>query len=632
MAKEQDKIGKHKYDTNIESAVNNIVVDSEYKIAKSNQEQYFNDYESYMDLFDAERTEKDYDWMSDIFLPEFPAHMLTQSAIDVSQYFQTRDFVECYVQDNSRSAIDAAEANQECINRTLNRRELYFYHKYVQSKSICNITGMVWLKCWWEQKTKTKTVGLVDPITGEKYKEYQQIIEKDCFNFEVLDSRNVFTDSNYRYSAQDKDFITIRSDTNANKLDQEASDHKYFNLDIVRDMGIDTSQTETDRDVNLKSRPNDQKFGNKQDYNLDKIERYGKFWYKDGAPGIDMHGNVIEGATLEECIITVVQKDSTQVLIGFRKTPYKDWRGVPYKPIIRGLCYIHPVMDGGVGDGKYSREIQIGINDTLNASNDRVMLATFPTLMTRKYIMEDTDSLYIAPGHNIPTEDPMSDVRELGISDNIGGAMTQTTLLKNSMHEVTSIFPSTMGNMPVDSSTTATAIVGAEQRSTQRNNYKSMTYENTAQHELFWMITQMTWQFAKSETGVKLMGDLVEYFDPSLDYFYRPLSQSVETEHSKANKIRNYNTALGYVTNAIQFAPEAGLRKFDYIMTKIFELMGDEYASIQYLETQKQEIVSPDQMGGAGSPRSDYGFTQNQTGLPVTGLETQAREGAGGFA
>ena len=86
-----------KFSEGIESHLAKIVVDSEYQTARTNQSQDKTDFESYIDMFDAERTEREYDWMSDIFLPEFPTQMLTQSAIDVSQYFQTRDFVEVYI-------------------------------------------------------------------------------------------------------------------------------------------------------------------------------------------------------------------------------------------------------------------------------------------------------------------------------------------------------------------------------------------------------------------------------------------------------------------------------------------------------------------------------------------------------
>ena len=464
----------------------------------------------------------------------------------------------------------------------------------------------------------------IDSLTGEEYETTERIIDKDYFNFEVLDVRNVFIDNNYKYSVQDKDFIIIRSKTSLDKLKQEKDNktHKYFNLDLVENLGRDTTHTDTEDKVELHDKPNIQKFDNTLDYNLDKLERYGKFWYLNGDPGLDEYGNVLEGATLEECIITIVKKRSSYVVIEFRKTPYKDWNGKPYRPVIRGLCYIHPTIDGGVGDGKYSREIQIAINDTFNVSNDRVTLATLPTLISKKYVMEDTDSFFIAPSHNIEAENPREDIVPLKIEDNISGALNQAAVLKNSLNEVTSIFPGTMGNLPAEASQTATAVASADQRSTQRSNYKSITFENTALHELFWMITQMTWQFAKPETGEKLMGDFIEYFNPSLDYFYRPLSQSIETEQSKAMKIRQYNQMLGYLGNMVQFAPEPTIKKIDYITTKIFELMGDEYSNVMNLEARKEDIVAE---GGMGMPSVEAEQTQNQTGLQQSGAEMYTR-------
>jgi len=102
-----------KFDEGIEAQLKQIVVNTEYSTAETNQAPLMDDYRSYLDLFDAERSEKDYDWMSDISLPEFATHMLTQSAMDVDQYFSQRDFVECYIQDNRKEAKDAAEASKE---------------------------------------------------------------------------------------------------------------------------------------------------------------------------------------------------------------------------------------------------------------------------------------------------------------------------------------------------------------------------------------------------------------------------------------------------------------------------------------------------------------------------------------
>jgi hypothetical protein len=75
------------------------VINGEVEIAIQNQDVTNNDFEEFVYLLDSERHQKHYEWMSDIRIPEFASHMLTQSSIDVAQYFQTRDFVEVYLED-----------------------------------------------------------------------------------------------------------------------------------------------------------------------------------------------------------------------------------------------------------------------------------------------------------------------------------------------------------------------------------------------------------------------------------------------------------------------------------------------------------------------------------------------------
>ena len=43
--------------------------------------------------------------MSDIRIPEFISHVLTQASIDANQYFSTKDFVEVYLEDDSDDAV-----------------------------------------------------------------------------------------------------------------------------------------------------------------------------------------------------------------------------------------------------------------------------------------------------------------------------------------------------------------------------------------------------------------------------------------------------------------------------------------------------------------------------------------------
>lgn len=592
---------EHKFDRDIEASLGRIVVNNEYGTARSRYDSDIHDFERYIDLFDAERSQKEYDWMSDIFIPEFPAHMLTQSSIDVDQYFKTRDFVDVYVEETGPEALLGADAARELINRTLNIRRLHFYPKFVRARLLSNIGGIVWAKCWWDRK-------------------------HGHFQFEVLDPRNVFTDKTYEYTAQDKKWVIIRSERTLEELKSEKGENAYFNLDVVEEaLKAPEGPTETAMDTREEGGGESQNFQNTLGEPFDKIERHGKFWLmSDGSPGINADGTVKEGAALKECIVTFVKSGMTYILIGFRKQPYKDVHGEPYRPIIRGVCYIHPTRDGGVGDGKYAGELQVALNDTFNLSNDRVRLATMPTFKAKRYSVEDNDTLYFEPGHPMEVEDP-SDLDEFKIQDNIQGALAQMGILTNKMNQTTNIWPTTMGGIPGEASTTATAIAGGEQRTNQRTNYKSLTFEYMFLTELFWMIQQMTWQYAKPEQGIKLMGEKVFFFDPGRDYVYKPLSQSIETEYGKATKIRNWQFALDVVAR-IQH-PDAP-RIFNYIFRQIVDLMGDDYGGVYLDESVPMNMEGAGQSPATGAPTVPQTSPSNQAGIPMGAMQSNMREGA----
>jgi hypothetical protein len=423
------------------------IINGEVGVAKENLRPMNDDFEQYVTLLDAERHEKEYDWMSDIRLPEFASHMLTQSSIDVSQYFQTRDFVEVYLQDGSDEAKANAEATKELLNRTLNQRHLNHYLKFVRAKGINNLCGRVYLKCWWEQTTERDivdydTVYEDDDVDNDgnsliyadqvpRQKEIQVPVEGDVavidrFNYDVWDQRNVFTDNSYVYSLQDKQWVTFRSEMTMTELENSAESNGYFNLDKLKEIrpGHKTQFKSETSDKDQSYNPTDTAI--EKPYDI--YERYGAFWVvekDDGTVeiGLDKEGKPLEKAELKEVIITVAMSDHNKCLIGFKLTPYIDANGNPYRPIIRGLCYIHFTEDAGVGDGKYTAQLQLGIDDTFNISQDRTMLATLPTLSINKNAIDDNSTIYFEPGHSMERNDP-DDIKEFQISDNITAALS----------------------------------------------------------------------------------------------------------------------------------------------------------------------------------------------------------------
>lgn len=614
----------------------NLVFNTELSTAIQNKSIEDSDFERNIDMLECNRTEKNYDWQSNITIPEYWSHFVTQSSTEASQYFNSRDFVECFIYDGSEDAIKNADAAQECINRTLGQKHLHFYQKFMRGTSIKNLNNSVYLRCWWEKayKTTTDTIMDVEYIRLEDGTAMPRIVNReventtttrDRFNFDVLDPRNVFTSSEYSYSLQDKEFVILRFERTLQQLKSDAEEMGYFNLDKLAEIKppseTETSKQSYNKDENkIKSQNMVMPF--------DIYERYGKAWAivkesRDGYPikielGIDDTGKEMDNAKFIECIMTFANSGSSNTLIRFQPQPYKDPYGEPYRPLIRGLCYIHPSKDSGLGDGKPVRELQVAIDDTINLSNDRVMFATMPTFKVKKYAVENNASLYFEPGHGMEVEDT-NDITEFVASDNINGALNQLAILTGGMDKAMSIFPNTMGQLPGIASTTATAIAGADSRSNIRANYKSLTFENTCLVPFYYMILCMTSQFAEPETGIKLMGDKVEFFDATKEYFYTPLSQAIETEYSKQAKIKELNTMLGYVIPSVQLDPNM-LEVSKYIIGKLFTLMGDEHGDIV------AKLVTPNiANGGQKQIAVNEMAMSNQNGMPQSNMEEMVR-------
>jgi hypothetical protein len=650
MAKQKVSIAPHKYDHKVEENIASIVVDNEFRTAESNMDTLNSEYETYVDLFESERPEKDYDWQSDVSLPEFASQMLTMSAIDANQYFSTRDFVDVYLQDESETAKRRADAAKELVNRTLNQKHLHWYQKYIRSKLISYLNSNAIIECWWEQtfkegvKKELQAVQLDVDIMGNPITDpenqipeleiYEReipvnVLATDRFNCDVIDPRNVFMDNRFTYDLQDKDFVTIRSEKTLHGLKMDAFRGGYFNLEALEEALTNELETETARETYNKKEPQ-QRPSKTPMQPITVLKRYGKFWSivtkRDAEgqpleikPGTDVDGEPMEKAELIETIITFALAGTSKILIGFNATPYIDSEGNPYRPLVRGLCYIHPVDDHGAGDGKNARELQMAMDDTFNLNNDRVRLATMPTFKGRKDALADNDSIYWEPNHLIQTENP-DDIVEMKIDDNTTGALNTLSMLKSALQQVTALTPSAQGQLSSFASTSATATATAEVRTDMRTNYKSTTFENTALVSLYWMIMQMTHRFAYDETGFKLMGDKLFDFSPNEDYYYKPVTSTIESEQSKNVKIQRYTAILQTI---------AGLQHPDAVtlindaLSRIYKLMGDEFAN--YGDKLLDEDT-PVMGAGTQAPAGETPMS-NQFGMAQSPAEITTREG-----
>lgn len=633
----------------IEKAMANIVVDSEYRVAAQNNEMENTEFESLVDMLELRRNEKDYDWMSDIFIPEMNSIILTDASSWANQYFQSRDFVDVIL---TSDQVDKARCAKTCINKTLNDRDLFYFQKHIRRQLIKTLAGKCYVICYWEQETHTeydkrqrpKVTGYNPennmPIYGYEDVEIpREVVTKDNFNFDVLDPRNVFTDTTYCYSAQQKDWITIRSEKCYDDLKKKEKANRYVNLDLVKEaVRKQMQETETKKQTYGKDEDKRDIKGTPLKY-FDVLDRYGKFWaivtdrWPDGnpkeiKPGIDAQGMALDDAELVESIITYALIGQEKIQIRFIATDNIDANGLPFKPIIRGLCYVHPTKDEGLSDGKNMREIQIALNDDFNRGRDRTMLATLPTLLGRKDALQDGETFYMEPEHIIECENPETDFKELQIRDNIQGNLQQIAMLTAKMQQVTAIYPTTMGQLPDKASTTATAVAGAENRGNARAGYKSLTDEHTFLVELYSMILNMTHRFMKDKTAWEMMGADAVHFDAKPDYSYMPVSSNIEAEANKFKKIQQYDQSIGRLSGLVKGLPEI-IPIIAHMTARQLELLGDEYVKFGHMidnltkAKYREEGEQPNQVKDMSAPP-----TSNQMGMPMSLQEQGTRENA----
>jgi hypothetical protein len=637
----------------IEAMLASIVIDDEVKTSQQNARTQRIMFEDMIDMLECKRTKKEYKWMSDIFIPEYASQVLTRSAADGAQYFADRDFVKSYLQDDTPEAKLKEAASERLINRTLNRQDLFYYPKFMRSRLLNDMAGNIYARCWWEREDvdvvvrhEPRAMPMEEDIYGnpvsmenEHLRRFEMQMKPvygrkpliDQFNFDLLDGRNVFKPVGYFYSVQQMPWITVRFEKTYSELMAGQDKMGYQNLDRVRDMNPPT-ETEASKasandtgEFNPPARTPEKPF--------DVYERHGTFWcavegkdeYGDPSkvkPGIDDKGVKLDDAVLLETISTFVVSGGRRVCIRFQLQPYKDPQGRRYKPILRGICFIHPTKDDGLGDGTFSAELQVAVNDTYNMGMDREKLSMIPTLLTRRDASGENPTIYIAPGHPIELEDPKQDLDTLRVDSKLDQTFAGVGFLQTTMQRINATGPTQYGETPRMASTSATAVAGAESHSNVRNNSRQFTFEYTFLCELYRMIMNMTWQYASYETGQKLLGELIKDFDITQEYLFKPVSQAIETEYSKDSKIKHLDNMLAKVVN-IPNPKTAGL--VNAIIMAEAKLMGDEYAGIfkAAMLDPTVPVTAPNSPPKAGNATA--GAATNQSGMPVQPAEAGAR-------
>ena len=199
----------------VERTVTDQVFD-EWMTEKRNNQDDDADFEAIIDLLECRRNERDYEWMSDVFIPEYPSIHLTEASQWANQYFQTRDFVEVYLSGTEKTDKQKADLAKDYINTSLNLKDVYHYIKYMRLRAINSTRGACYALCRWDREEKDEVyteqikTTAPHPETGVMTDQYtptektQTKILKDHFNYEPIDPRNIVTDRSYAYTLQQK--------------------------------------------------------------------------------------------------------------------------------------------------------------------------------------------------------------------------------------------------------------------------------------------------------------------------------------------------------------------------------------------------------------------------------------------
>ena len=641
-----------------ERHIKNMVIDSEYYTARENNQQQYADYESILDMIELVRSQANYKWQSNVFIGMLISHMLTEAASWAAQDFSSRDFCDVYLEGKGTDDKKKAQAAKTAINEMLNIKDVYHFQKRMRARTINFIFGQAYALLWWEKKKRKRRVPVSrdqqgeQPLNGEPpgFTEVEEIVY-DRFNYDVFDARNVFTDFSYSYSAQQKQWIILRSEKRISELKQDAKKMQYFNIKLLEDMVFSKvnkkktvknfPETETSKESYNKiggAYGTKMPFYSKVDPSVDVLDRYGTIWAivtkrdEDGVPlsiipGYDEEGRLLSNGELVEAIVTFAGTGSDYTMIGFKPTWAIDSKGQPYKPIIRSWCYIHPTKDIGLSDGKNLRELNIALNDALNVTIDRTMLATMPMFIGRRDALENNPTIFYEPENLMLVEDIDRDLREMKINDNVTGGMALASFFQSTGSSMDAIWETTQGGLP-RSHETATAIVGSENRTSGRAALKGLTWAYTFDQEFYQMMLQLAYRFADNETIIKILGeDLYMHFDAESDYTFVPLSQNIEQEGQKLRKVQSFDQMMGRIIGLAKIAPEKVIPIIAEIIIEQCQLLGMDYRDIA--EKMKVFVESPiPKEEGQGAEQTADGSAppvSNQAGVEMSGQEQMAR-------
>jgi len=640
---------------------------NEFATAKRNMQTYRDNFGIYDDMIHCIREKKN-DYEPDIFLPEFTSRTLTHIGSFVSQYFGSRDFVETKVDSEDPVDVAEAKASKKLLNVLLSEKTAHYYQKICRLLMFTNPNGFGVIKGSYDQKVEQVVTGYreesehltneageilatdgaiyEDPYTQDPATISNQVpilepkIVRDRPTFDVYPIQNTYFPQTYTYSLQDKEYVYFEGEHTLDQLNTDKERNGYFNLKRLKEKETSFEQEEAQKSHSVKGTAEVPETRVSPVYTI--LERWGKYpvtvTERDaagkpiaGIPGVKEDGTIKEGAENLECILAWAVCGEEKIgseMIRFQISPHSK------RPMVRFLCYIDAVKDCGFGDGETAKELQIAMNDTFNLSAYRTQMATKLAFKGKRWA-NIPEHIGLRPDKAILMDDPLNDLVEFKVMDDIMGGITQLNTLGARMNDVMASGPNERG---IGGERKETATVGSimHQRANIRTGLKTTTLEYVGFTEFYDMLLTLCNDFMLPQTLVELVGpELAMFYNPKRDDKFVPVSQALETEESKQYKTQIWTQMLGTIASIPN--PKTPL-VLNFIIGQVLELLGGDFKvfkKFMFSEDKEANILyqlaTGGKMQGGGAPNlGGGGGAQNEFGLPQGLTEQMVRGTLGG--
>jgi len=232
--------------------------------------------------------------------------------------------------------------------------------------------------------------------------------------------------------------------------------------------------------------------------------------------------------------------------------------------------------------------------------------------------------------------DQMGDLQQLQIKGDISGSLQMAQLCSSGMDKLTGFSAPTQG---ASGNRRETATMGSimDSRATIRMNLKNLNLEFIGLNELYDMLLTLCNDFMRPETLFKLIGDYAKFYNPERKDKFKPVTQAIESEYNKSNKVKMLDSLIGKITPLASINPKT-FTILNALLGMQLEAMGSEFTAFKrflfeedpkqialWMLVNKQGTNKPSP-GISPMPSSPVaGAVSNQQGIPMSGQEMQTR-------